>query len=49
MIVNPFEQEFIVNDVTFDEQDSPDVAIAPDGNFVVVWRSEDDDGQEKGI
>ncbi|MEL6222136.1 MAG: calcium-binding protein [Cyanobacteria bacterium J06627_8] len=49
MIVNPFEQEFIVNDVTFDEQDSPDVAIAPDGNFVVVWRSDDQDGDEGGI
>ncbi|MEB3214343.1 MAG: calcium-binding protein [Leptolyngbyaceae bacterium] len=49
MVVNSFEQEFIVNGVTFDEQDSPDVAIAPDGNFVVVWKSDAQDGDEGGI
>ncbi|MEM9450697.1 MAG: calcium-binding protein [Cyanobacteria bacterium P01_E01_bin.6] len=49
MIINPFEQEFLVNNVTVDEQDSPDVAIAPDGNFVVVWSSDEQDGDEGGI
>lgn len=49
MTVNRFGEEFLVNDVTLDEQGTPDVAIAPNGNFVVVWQSDDQDGDEGGI
>jgi hypothetical protein len=35
---NPVTGEFRVSDGTLGIQDQPDVAMAPDGSFVVVWR-----------
>jgi hypothetical protein len=35
----PVDDQFQVNTYTTDRQDSPDVAMAPDGDFVVVWES----------
>lgn len=36
---NPLEPEFLVNTVTLENQDRPDVAMADDGGWVVVWKS----------
>jgi hypothetical protein len=41
--------EFQVNTYTTDEQDTPAVAMDSAGNFVVVWESWDQDGDENGI
>lgn len=35
----PLDPEFQVNTYTTGSQDYPDVAVAPDGRFVVVWRN----------
>jgi len=40
---------FRVNVTTTHEQRSPDVAVAADGGFVVVWQSEEQDGDGYGI
>lgn len=45
----PFGDPFIVNTTTAGDQRSPDVAVGPDGRFVVVWRSEDRDGSGWGV
>ena len=45
----PLGEPFIVNTTTAGDQRSPDVAIGPDGRFVVVWRSEDQDGSGWGV
>ena len=42
-------QEFQVNTTTTDFQIAPDVAMAADGSFVVVWESRDQDGSGDGI
>ena len=41
---NPIGPEIAVNDYVAKDQMSPAVAIADDGSFVVVWASEDQDG-----
>ena len=41
--------EFQVNTFTPDDQYSPDVALDDDGDFVVVWRSQGQDGSDGGI
>ena len=41
--------EFQVNTYTTNNQKFPDVAMADDGSFVVVWKSLDQDGSEYGI
>ncbi len=41
--------EFQVNTHTTWDQADPDVATAPDGSFIVVWRSYGQDGSSNGI
>ncbi|MBU1626428.1 hypothetical protein KKB18_03590, partial [bacterium] len=49
-IANAFcELEFQVNTHTDADQYNPDVVMDPSGNFVVVWTSEDQDGNGTGI
>ena len=45
----PVGMEFQVNTYTPDEQDTPVVAAAPDGGFVVAWESYDQDMAFEGI
>ncbi len=46
---NVLGAEFKVNTVFHKHQTDPAVAVADDGSFVVVWVSEDQDGNNKGI
>ena len=46
---NVLDAEFKVNTVFHKHQTDPAVAVADDGSFVVVWVSEDQDGNNKGI
>ncbi len=41
--------DFLVNTYTMDDQSMPSVGIAPDGRFVVVWRSLGQDGEGHGV
>ncbi|MEM6697702.1 MAG: T9SS type A sorting domain-containing protein [Bacteroidota bacterium] len=41
--------EFMVNTETSDSQARPDVAMDADGDFVVVWLSNDQDGDNSGV
>ncbi|NJL76689.1 MAG: T9SS type A sorting domain-containing protein [Saprospiraceae bacterium] len=41
--------EFLVNTYTTDGQSAPSVAMDSDGNFVIAWQSQDQDGEETGI
>ncbi|MBW2496443.1 MAG: DUF4347 domain-containing protein, partial [Deltaproteobacteria bacterium] len=41
--------EFLINTATSNEQTSPDIAMDDAGNFVVVWQSLDQDGQDWGV
>jgi hypothetical protein len=46
----PLDAEIQVNPEWQGEQSSPDVAVAPDGSFVVTWHSDTgDDGDQTGI
>jgi hypothetical protein len=45
----PLGSEFPVNTYTTGLQQSPSVAVVPDGRFVVVWGSYDQDGSKYGI
>ena len=45
----PLTDEFRVSAVRPGRQKNPDVAMAPDGRFVVVWESEDQDGSGYGV
>ncbi len=45
----PLGGEFQVNTTTDDWQEGPKVAMAPDGRFVVVWRSKNQDGSGYGV
>ena len=40
----PVGPEFRANTIETGKQDQPDLAVAPDGSFVVVWKSPDADG-----
>ena len=42
----PVGFEFLVNTYTSDRQLSPAVAVAPDGDFVVVWESDGSPGND---
>ena len=44
-----FGSEFLVNSYTTSDQSSPAIASFPDGSFVVVWMSYNQDGSEYGI
>lgn len=46
---SPLGGEFPVNTYTTSSQRRPDVAVDPNGNFVVVWQSYDQDGSAEGI
>ena len=41
--------EFIVNNYTFSNQESPSVVSLADGGFVVVWESYGQDGSNEGV
>jgi hypothetical protein len=41
---NPRGNEFRVNQITADDQDSPSVALDADGDFVIAWRNRFEDG-----
>lgn len=45
----PLGAEFLVNTYTTGNQFSPDVAMDPDGNFVVAWESTGQDGSGNGV
>ena len=45
----PSGSETIVNTTTTNDQQRPEVAVAPNGDYVVVWQSEDEDGMDNGI
>lgn len=45
----PATDEFQVNEYTDNQQEYPDVAVAPTGSFIVVWNSMLQDGSEEGI
>ena len=38
-----------VNTTTANDQQRAEVAVAPNGDYVVVWQSEDEDGMDNGI
>ena len=46
---NPLGSEFRVSSYAPDDQSMPDVAMDADGNFVVVWQSETQDGSGYGV
>jgi hypothetical protein len=46
---SPADDEFIVNTTTVNSQDSPDVGMAANGAFVVVWQSYGQDGSGEGV
>jgi hypothetical protein len=43
-IGQPVGPEFRANTIEIGKQDQPDLALAPDGSFIVVWKSPDADG-----
>ena len=43
------DPEFLVNTYTDEDQSLSSVAIDPDGNFIVAWVSDGQDGDEGGI
>lgn len=45
----PLGAPFTVNTTTVGDQYSPDVAVGPDGRFVVVWTSDNQDGDGRGV
>ncbi len=45
----PIGDEFQVNTHTTDFQRNTEIAMDSDGDFIVVWDSEDQDGSQKGI
>jgi hypothetical protein len=55
--IRPFDLELndligndiLVNSTPANDQTAPDVAIGPDGQFVVVWQSKNQDGSGEGI
>ena len=45
----PLGSDFLVNTYTTGDQTGPHVAVAPAGNFVVVWQSDGQDGSGQGV
>lgn len=45
----PLDDEFIVNTYTTGEHYYPHVAMDADGNFIVTWTSDSQDGSEEGV
>ncbi|MEB3355767.1 MAG: calcium-binding protein [Synechococcales bacterium] len=45
----PLGVEFRVNTTTDDDQENPAIATDGNGNFVIVWESDDQDGDGRGI
>ncbi|WP_316858153.1 Ig-like domain-containing protein [uncultured Cohaesibacter sp.] len=47
---NPIGDEFLLNDVTTNDQIYPDIVALPDGGFFVAWHSDDgEQGDEDGF
>src|SRR5262245_35735761 len=47
--LSPAGTEFRINQATFNDQSAPVIAIDGDGDFVVAWQSEDQDGSSYGV
>jgi hypothetical protein len=45
----PIGAEFQVNTYTEDDQEDPDVAANSNGDFIVAWESDDQEGDDEGI
>ena len=45
----PLGTEFVVNSFTTAGQEAPDVAMADDGGFLIVWESFTQDGDQTGV
>ncbi len=45
----PAGSEFLINTTTADYQEHPDVAMDANGNFVVTWTSNNQDGDAQGV
>src|SRR4029078_9678796 len=45
----PTGPEFQVNTYTLNDQQSPDISMDRDGNFVIVWASPGHDGSDLGV
>ena len=41
--------EVLVNTTTTSRQDNPTIAMSPEGDFAVTWRSDDQDGSDFGV
>lgn len=46
---NKTGSEIQVNSTTTGSQDAPDIALLSDGNFVITWQSDGQDGSGKGV
>ena len=46
---DPYDDEFVVNTYSDDDQTAPDIGMAGDGRFVIVWHSEAQDGDSYGV
>ena len=45
----PIGDEFRVNTETDDQQDNPQIAMTANGDFIIVWESDDQDGDGAGV
>jgi Ca2+-binding RTX toxin-like protein len=45
----PLNSLLRINTTTTNNQENPSVAIQPDGSFIVVWESQNQDGSGKGV
>ena len=46
---SPVGAKFLINSYTTDDQAATGIAMAADGDFVVVWSSSSQDGDERGV
>ncbi|MBP7461681.1 MAG: hypothetical protein KBA26_10370 [Candidatus Delongbacteria bacterium] len=46
---NKLGNEFLINDYTHKSQQSPAIAVQSNGDFIVVWQSEWQDGSGRGV
>ncbi|MEM9447678.1 MAG: Calx-beta domain-containing protein [Cyanobacteria bacterium P01_E01_bin.6] len=46
---NPIGDSFVVNTTTDEDQDTPDIDMNANGEFVITWESRDQDGDGEGV
>ena len=46
---NPIGNSFVVNTTTDEDQDTPEIAMNADGEFVITWESDGQDGDGDGV